>query len=193
MSRRPDIRSAFAPPPTNVTIHSYHNVYAYSAMKLWIAYGLAIFAAIFALAFGLSAILANGASYSHTFSSIYRAARGSAMSVALKEEDTDNSDPLPEYLARAKVRLPRPGVPQEDSDVQLLNQVRYPRNTAASTSLPNTRFDDSHQGSRTSLSSSSRYRGFTALPTQPQDVHDQITRSGTTWYDPFDRPEGSAR
>ena len=102
---RPNLTSAFAPPQANVTFHAFHNVYVYSALKLWIAYGLAILFTATASVIGLFAMDANGASYSHNFSSIFRAARGAKISVELKDEDTLGNDPLPSYLSAANVWL----------------------------------------------------------------------------------------
>lgn len=72
---RPDYASQYAPALTNVTFHTYHNIYTYSADKLWIAYGVAICAAVVASLLGLFVMLVETSSYSMQFSSIFLFAR----------------------------------------------------------------------------------------------------------------------
>ena len=56
---------------------------------------------------GTDALLVNRGSYSLNFSTMLRVTRNSNMSVELKREDTDGKDPLPPYLAEARIRLSR--------------------------------------------------------------------------------------
>lgn len=132
---RPNTESAFAPPLTKVTYNTYHNVYAYSPTKLWIAYGVAILFAVISSLMGLFAIAANGASYSHSFSSIFRFARGATMSVELKHSDTFGRDPLPNYLSRAKIWLNGHSVWQGNGDGHSLDNVADTKSATASSSL----------------------------------------------------------
>lgn len=104
---RPNRKSVFALPPVNVTFHAYHNIYVYSAMKLWIAYGIAIFVALILSSLGLFAIVVNGASYSNNFSSALRFARGAFVSKETNDEDPVGRDTLPVYLSTARVNFDR--------------------------------------------------------------------------------------
>ena len=103
---RPNLTSEFAPPPANVTFSSYRNVYVYSAVKLWIAYGLALLSTSIAVAIGLIAVVRGGASYSDDFSSTFRVARATSMKVELKQQQNmDGKDPLPLYLSKMELVL----------------------------------------------------------------------------------------
>lgn len=101
----PNASSAFAPPPVNVTHETYHNVYHYSRDKLWIAYGIAINVSVIVALLGLFTVATAGASYSSSsnFSSTYRLATGALLSATMRDEDLDGRDPLPAYLAGAKI------------------------------------------------------------------------------------------
>jgi hypothetical protein len=82
-----------------------HNVYEYSAARLWLSYGIAIGVTALTSAIGLWAIYANGVSYSQDFSTVFRIGRGALMSAEVKEEDMDGKDALPKYLEEAQVWL----------------------------------------------------------------------------------------
>lgn len=99
----PDIESLFAPPPVNVTFHTYHNEYVYAPAKLWTAYGTVILVAAVRSTTGMVVIFVNGASHSFDFSSVFRSAWGASISEQVRDEDTSARDPLPAYLAAAKV------------------------------------------------------------------------------------------
>lgn len=102
---RPNLTSAFAPAPVQITLHNVHDVYVYSAARLWLAYGIAIFFAVMASVIGLRALFATGASYSQDFSTVLRIGRGALMSTEVKDGDTDGKDKLPKYLEEAQVWL----------------------------------------------------------------------------------------
>ena len=87
---------------TNVTATNYVNVYAYSARRLWIAYGLAVGLATIAVIIGLTTLLFSRASYSNNFSTILRNARNATLSVKVDQRDL-GQDPLPKSLAEATV------------------------------------------------------------------------------------------
>ena len=105
VAHRPNQSSISAPGPVNVTFHHWHNVYIYSRWKLWTAYGAAIALTAIVLFVGSVAIVLNDASYSESFSTIFRIARGAVVSVDIKAEDLDGRDPLPEYLCNARIAL----------------------------------------------------------------------------------------
>ena len=116
---RSDQTSEFAPPLTNVTFHNYHNEYVYSASKLWVAYGIAIFIATVISVIGVIVIYVNGASHSFDFSSIFRFAWGATISDPVKDEDATGQDPLPAYLAAAKVTFV--AGPRKDHEYEEVN------------------------------------------------------------------------
>lgn len=118
---RSDPESEFAPPLTKVTYHNYHNEYVYSASKLWIAYGIAIFIAAVISIVGVVVIFVNGASHSFDFSSIFRFAWGATISVPIRDEDATAHDPLPAYLAAAKVKMG--AGPKKEHDYEEINTV----------------------------------------------------------------------
>lgn len=89
----------------NVTFNNFHNVYTYSPVKLWLAYGLAIFFTTVAAALGLLALVSNGASHSLDFSAIFLVARGSTISEEPTSKDMAGEDPLSDRLAKSKVLL----------------------------------------------------------------------------------------
>ena len=97
--------SPFAPPLVNVTLNNYSTTYVYAASKLWLSYGIGIFLATIAVAIGISALIANGASYSFSFSTVLRVLQNAELSEEVKEEDWGGYDPLPSYLAKAKIRF----------------------------------------------------------------------------------------
>lgn len=103
MHIRLNYSSNFAPAPPNVTHHKYHNVYTYSAWKLWTAYGIAILFATIAVFIGLETMASSGVSYSDNFSTIFRIARGAEVDKPILEKDLDGKDPLPDYMAGSEV------------------------------------------------------------------------------------------
>ena len=88
-----------------MTVPTFHNIYVYSAMKLWFAYGTAIMLSSITVISGLIAMLKSGASYSANFSTVFRAARGAEVSTEIQIEDLDARDPIKDYVADARVRL----------------------------------------------------------------------------------------
>ncbi|KAH9845706.1 hypothetical protein Tdes44962_MAKER01137 [Teratosphaeria destructans] len=101
----PNAASATVPPAANVTLRDWQNTYTYSAYKLWLAYGLALLCGFSASLMGIFAILVSGASYSNSFSAILRIARQAHLTVDVLPGDADGRDPLPEYIAKARVRF----------------------------------------------------------------------------------------
>ncbi|TID19917.1 hypothetical protein E6O75_ATG07377 [Venturia nashicola] len=99
----PDLR------PIHYTSITYRNVYTYSAEKLWLAYGIAILFTLIAVIIGLYIIMSTGTSYSNTFSTIFRKARGAESDVVIHPGDHDGKYPLPEYLKKATIRFPAAG------------------------------------------------------------------------------------
>lgn len=95
----------YAPPLTKVTLHQVNNVYAYTAWKLWTAYGIALALATITVVFGFIAITSNGASYSNNLSTLFLKTKGADIDTYIKEPDFDGSDSLPKYLANAHVHF----------------------------------------------------------------------------------------
>lgn len=106
---RPNYTSLTAPPPSIVTLPAYRNVYVYCPMKLWAAYGAAVFLTLIAVLSGAVAMYMNGACYSENFSTVFGAVSGAEMDGEIKEEDAGGEDPLPAYLAETRVRFRREG------------------------------------------------------------------------------------
>lgn len=105
-SKRPNYSSPFAPPQhVNVSLETYHNVYHYDQVTLWIAYGLAILFTLLAAVAGMAALIINGASYSDNFSTIVRISRTAELSVEVMDYDGSGHDPLPTYLKHARIDL----------------------------------------------------------------------------------------
>lgn len=100
----------------NITLRNFHNVYVYSATKLWLAYGLSILFTLVATAIGFWALVTEGASYRDNFSTVFRIARGADVSVAMNEEDLDGNDPIPAHVKNASIRLRPAGVIKEDAE-----------------------------------------------------------------------------
>lgn len=102
---RPNPASAFAPPLTQVTLNNFHNIYVYSAMKLWIPYGIAILITSIGACVGLWSIALSKASYSDNFSTVFRVARGALLTVDVDPSDLRGEDPVPLKLKVAPVCL----------------------------------------------------------------------------------------
>ena len=102
---QPNLSSISAPPPTNVTFQTTQNIYVYAVWKLWLAYGIAIGLAVVAAVVALLAMYENEATYSNSFSTIFRLAKGAEVDVKIQEDDLDGKDPLPEYIANARISL----------------------------------------------------------------------------------------
>lgn len=100
---RPNFSSPDAPPPINVSFTTYHNVYAYSASKLWIAYGIAIGFSTICVASGLGTLFSRGAYYSADISTVLRALKDAHLSVEIDPVDANGRQPLPKYIGRAEI------------------------------------------------------------------------------------------
>ncbi|USP72759.1 hypothetical protein yc1106_00033 [Curvularia clavata] len=101
---QPNHSSPSAPPKTVVTIFTAQTVYAYSAQRLWAAYACAALVTLICVVTGIFTIFANGASYSSSFSTVFRFAKGTELSVEIKPEDLDGKSPLPEYLEKSQLQ-----------------------------------------------------------------------------------------
>lgn len=88
-----------------MTRATYHTIYTYAQLELWLAYGLAIGSSTLACLIGYIALVGNGAAFSNDFSTILRTTKHAELTVELKDGDTAGHDPLPKYLANAKVRF----------------------------------------------------------------------------------------
>lgn len=103
----------------NVTLPLYQDIYVYSAIKLWAAYGVAVFLAVLAILLGFVTMLLSGASYSNSFSTIFLAVQGATVSEKIGDHDMAGEDPLPKRLATAQVSFVFPV-----RDEKLLDRVR---------------------------------------------------------------------
>lgn len=99
---------SFREPTTdNITVRyeRSQNIYVYSSKNLILSYGLGLGFAFLAVIAGCSSIYHNGASYSYRFSTIVRTTRGQKMEELVALDDRNGADPLPKYLAKARIRL----------------------------------------------------------------------------------------
>lgn len=103
MARRPDPATPYYPPPVNVTFVTYHNIYSYSVVTLWLAYGAAILLATITIAFVYGAIYSGDLSYSSSFSTVLRTTSHASVSETITRTDAIGQDPLPKHLAMATI------------------------------------------------------------------------------------------
>jgi hypothetical protein len=84
---------------------TYRNIYVYSPLKLWLAYGLALVFATGAVAAGLLITHRNQASYSNNFSTVLRVSRNAKLNTEFSGRDYSGADPLPSHLATATIEF----------------------------------------------------------------------------------------
>ncbi|KAL8964065.1 MAG: hypothetical protein Q9183_004731, partial [Haloplaca sp. 2 TL-2023] len=102
---QPNTSSIYLPRKTKVVSTTAESIYIYAASKLWLAYGLAIGAAAIIVFSGLAAMVANHASFSNQFSTIFRLTRGAQLSYEIKEADRSGRNPLPAYAEKVRVKF----------------------------------------------------------------------------------------
>ena len=100
-SHRKDASKADSIP---VTITTYPPVYVYQPLKLYLAYGIAVFCTLLCAFLGLQAMSANGASYSNKFSTFARVTRNVHL-YDLVDNTDDASNPCPPEINGAKVTV----------------------------------------------------------------------------------------
>ena len=101
---QPNYSSPFAPDRlTKVTQNRYHNIYVYSAITLWVAYGIAIVLTLVAVGIGMHSIIVNKASFSNDFSTILRTVRTAPMSAEVHKSERDGRQPLPKRLGKSRI------------------------------------------------------------------------------------------
>jgi hypothetical protein len=82
---------------------TFRNVYVYSPLKLWLAYGLALFFATGAVLTGFALMYKNQASYSNNFSTILRTTRNAQINADFTKRDSSGADPLSSRIANSIV------------------------------------------------------------------------------------------
>jgi hypothetical protein len=92
-------------PLADVIIRSPQNRYVYIAWHLLVPYLTGLGISAIGLAFGFWALLANGVSYSQSFSTILRTIRHAQMDVQIEAKDLVGADPAPEYIYKARIRF----------------------------------------------------------------------------------------
>jgi hypothetical protein len=80
--------SITAPGPVEVSSVTFRNVYVYSPLKLWLAYGLALFFATGAVITGFVLMYKNQVSYSNSFSTILRTTRNAQINANFRNTTT---------------------------------------------------------------------------------------------------------
>lgn len=121
-------------PKTPVASEDYHNVYSYTRQRLWIAYGVALFCATIAVALGLHAVFASGASYSSEFSTILRVSRHAHLGHEVVQCDATGRDPLPKYLAKTTLTITKDEVETEEDEEEDVAAIRRQESTASTMS-----------------------------------------------------------
>lgn len=102
---RANTSSIYYPEKTRVQFATLENIYIYAVYKLWLAYGLAIGATAMIALVGVAAMIANQASFSNKFSTIFRLSRGAQLSNEIDHADLSGRDPLPAYAEKATVKF----------------------------------------------------------------------------------------
>jgi hypothetical protein len=82
---------------------TFRNVYVYSPLKLWLAYGLALFFATGAVITGFVLMYKNQVSYSNSFSTILRTTRNAQINANFSKHDYSGVDPISSHLANSVV------------------------------------------------------------------------------------------
>jgi hypothetical protein len=113
---RPNASAYARLPTTPVASETYHNIYSYTRRRLWIAYGVSLLCATVAVALGLHAIFASGASYSNEFSTILRVSRHAHLDYEVARSDASGRDPLPKYLAKSTLMIAKDEEEIEDDE-----------------------------------------------------------------------------
>lgn len=71
-----------------MTFTTYHNIYVYSSIILWLAYGTAIAVTCLSVLVGIIVHTSNKGSHSTKFLTILRTIRDASLSVPMLTEDT---------------------------------------------------------------------------------------------------------
>ncbi|TLD39104.1 hypothetical protein E2P81_ATG00091 [Venturia nashicola] len=89
---------------TKVTFNSPQNRYVYTWWRLVAPYVAALALSILATAIGSWAMLANGMTYTHSFSTVLRTTKNADIQdTLLVGMDSTGADPLPKHIAKAKI------------------------------------------------------------------------------------------
>ena len=72
----------------------------------------------------MATIIASGATYNNSFSTILRVARAAELSTEVKSQDLDGRSPLPAYLATATVSVGREASVGEGNEEVVRGAVR---------------------------------------------------------------------
>jgi hypothetical protein len=103
-----------------ITVRRPRNTYSYRYANFLLSYGLALGLSLLACIVGWVSIINNNASYSNRFSTVLRALSGGSVTSLVAPEDY--KDPLPGYLAKARIDLSQGMSVQEgdrESEVEL--------------------------------------------------------------------------
>lgn len=90
-------------PDVNVTMITYHNIYAYSQSILWTAYGTALAVSFLGVILGVTIFFVKHGSYSSKFSTIMRTTRTADISTGLNAEDVKGMDSTPGHIIDASI------------------------------------------------------------------------------------------
>jgi hypothetical protein len=90
-----------------ITLRQTRNIYFYRYKNLLLSYGLALGLSLLACMVGCMSIINNKVSYSNRFSTVLRVLSGGSVTSLVAPEDCKGRDPLPKYLAKARIDLTR--------------------------------------------------------------------------------------
>jgi hypothetical protein len=88
-----------------ITLRRTRNIYSYRYKNLLLSYGVALALSLIACIVGWMSIINNNASYSNRFSTVLRVLSGGNVTGFVAPEDCKGRDPLPKYLAKARIDL----------------------------------------------------------------------------------------
>ena len=88
-----------------ITLRRTRNIYSYRYKNLLLSYGVALALSLLACIVGWMSIINNNASYSNRFSTVLRVLSGGNVTGFVAPEDCKGRDPLPKYLAKARIDL----------------------------------------------------------------------------------------
>ncbi|KAI1744693.1 hypothetical protein F4680DRAFT_405753 [Xylaria scruposa] len=102
--------------PTNVTFHSFENVYNYQPANLLLAYSLAVGFSVVAASLGLLSIWSSQAAYSFKFSTVMRTTCDYKTDTLIPRAYRSGEDNLPRDLRRLEIRIGTESATLTESD-----------------------------------------------------------------------------
>lgn len=107
----------------------YLLLYTYSAVTLWLAYGVALGISLLSIAIGVILVGRNGGySFTTKFSTILRIVQAAHLSTDLQPADANGNDPTPKHIEKIVISFPDNGeiVYEPTPAYSVLKQVPAP-------------------------------------------------------------------